>query len=228
MREELEARVRELSKRAGLGEVSPRVVLAAVAVVGVALVLGLLRWWPITTPDAGEAVPVVQAAPASAATSTPSSVGATQTQSVWVHVVGAVRHPGLYQLPSEARVEDAAVAAGGFLGNAAPEAVNLARKVSDGEQITFPTQDEAKQGLKGEPSGAGPGQVPSTAAARVNINTASTDELDGLPGVGPATALKIVADREANGAYSSVDDLGRVAGIGPKRLDELKDLVVVR
>jgi competence protein ComEA len=145
---------------------------------------------------------------------------------VWVHVVGAVRHPGLYDLESGARVEAAVEAAGGLLGNAAPEAVNLARKVADGEQIAIPTADEAERGgavvagAVGTPGGGG-------SVAKVNLNTATAEQLDTLPGIGPSTATKIVADREANGPYASPDDLGRVSGIGPKKLEGLKDLVSV-
>jgi len=140
----------------------------------------------------------------------------------------------MYELPSGARVAEAVEAAGGLLANAAQAGINLARIVADGEQISVPTADEVARGVAGGATGTGPGPAPpgtgasGVAQALVNINTADATALDALPGVGPSTAEKIVADREANGPFSSADDLGRVAGIGPKKLEELKPRVCVR
>jgi competence protein ComEA len=144
-----------------------------------------------------------------------------------VHVVGAVRHPGVQRLASGARVADAVQAAGGLLGNAAAEGVNLARIVQDGEQIVVPTRDQWAASTAGAAAGsagarAGPG------GGKVDINSADVATLDTLPGVGPTTAQRIVADREANGPFASVKDLGRVPGIGDKKLGSLKDLICVR
>jgi competence protein ComEA len=158
-------------------------------------------------------------------------------------VVGAVLHPGVYELPAVARVQDAVTAAGGMAGNAAQSSINLARPVADGEQIVIPTEDEYAKATAGAAtqnvSGAGKGVVsPGGASAEnpgappagtvVNINTADATALDALPGVGPSTAAKIVADREANGPFASADDLGRVSGIGPKKLEALKDFIRVQ
>jgi competence protein ComEA len=154
-----------------------------------------------------------------------------------VHVVGAVRRPGVYELPEGARVQDAVVAAGGVTRGAASEAVNLAQRVQDGEQVVVPTRDEvasgggAVAGVRGAGRGTGAGsavQAAGAPAARVNINTADATQLDALPGIGPSTAAKIVADRLANGPFSSADDLARIPGIGPKRIEQMKDLVCVR
>ena len=154
---------------------------------------------------------------------------------LYVHVIGAVRRPGMYELKSGARVADAVSAAGGLLANAAQAGVNLARVVADGEQISVPTADELARGVVSDAPGSGGGSAASpqdsgagSRQALVNINTADAAALDTLPGVGPSTADKIVADREANGPFSSADDLGRVAGIGPKKLEELKPRVCVR
>lgn len=231
MPQSIEDRVRELGKRAGLGDISPRIVVAALAVLAVAVAFAAWRWWPadgeVLTPEP----PVVaQGAPPGTADVATSGVAESVAGSnIWVHVVGAVRHPGLYDLPPESRVESVVAAAGGLLGNAAPEAVNLARKVADGEQVVIPTQDQVKRGTSAGPTTSGAAaSVGGAASGPIDLNSATAAQLDTLPGIGPATATKIVADREANGPYSSVTDLGRVTGIGPKKLEELKDLVNVR
>jgi len=233
MHEMVEAKARELAKRAGLGDVAPRVVLAALVVMGLAVLFAAWRWWP-----RGVDAPVVQtpqtvvAAVSDGATAAASGAAleASSSQCVWVHVIGAVRHPGLYSVDADSRVENAVDAAGGFLGNAAPEAVNLARKVADGEQIQIPTQDQAKQGGGAAPAAATAPQsaTSGTTQGPIALNNATAEQLDTLPGVGPATAAKIIADRETNGPFTSVDDLGRVAGIGPKKLEELRELVSVQ
>lgn len=233
MRGSVEERARDLAARAGLGEVSLQVVVVAVVVLALAVSLAAWRWWPREAePPVVEIQPEVAAGGALAGTSSGEGPPAetTPTARAWVHVVGAVRHPGLYEVDVESRVESAVAAAGGFIGNAAPEAVNLARRVTDGEQILVPTQDEAKKGIGASgatpPSGTGAGSV--TGAGPVDLNSATAEQLDTLPGIGPATATKIIADRDANGPFASVEDLGRVAGIGPKKLEELKDLISVR
>jgi competence protein ComEA len=128
-------------------------------------------------------------------------------------------------------------------GNAAQASINLARLLSDGEQIAIPTEDEYARANAGTASqngsGAGKGVAsPGGASAEnpgapsagtiVNINTADAAALDALPGVGPSTAAKIVSDREANGPFASADDLGRVSGIGPKKLEALRDFIRVQ
>jgi competence protein ComEA len=159
---------------------------------------------------------------------------ATESASVTVHVVGAVRMPGVYTLHKGARAADAVQAAGGFLGDAAPAALNLARLVEDGEQVVVPTAAEVAAGATAGSPGGGAGAAGAGAGGaaavggKVNLNTANATQLDALPGVGPATAAKIVADRETNGPFRSPDDLMRVPGIGAKKYDALKDLVTVR
>jgi len=233
MNEGMRERASDLAKRVGLGSVSPNTLIAVVCVLATALAIGAWRYWPraqvveAARPFGDDIV----AAQASAGAPEPSAV-ASSAPRVWVHVVGAVRHPGLYDLAADARVAAAVEAAGGVIGDAAPEAVNMARKVADGEQIAIPTREEAKRATGGAStavaSGAAPGVGLAQASGPVDINTATAEQLDSLPGIGPATATKIVADREANGPYSSVEDLGRVAGIGPKKLADLKDQICVR
>ncbi|WP_302389837.1 ComEA family DNA-binding protein [Eggerthella sinensis] len=146
-----------------------------------------------------------------------------------VHVGGAVAEPGVRELDEGARVQDAVDAAGGFAEGAARDALNLARVLVDGEQIVVPTLDEvaaAASGGAGE-SGTATLQGATTAGGKVNLNRATAAELDALPGVGPSTAEKIVADREANGPFGTVEDLKRVSGIGDKKFADLADLVCV-
>lgn len=140
---------------------------------------------------------------------------------IYVHVSGAVAHPGLYRLRPHARVVDAVAAAGGFADGADTDAVNLARDVTDGEQLHVAREGESTDQT---PSGSGSG---SGSDALVDLNTAGIDELDTLPRIGPALAERIVSWREQNGRFRSVDDLLAVPGIGDKMLASLRDLVRV-
>jgi competence protein ComEA len=133
-----------------------------------------------------------------------------------VDVVGAVRRPGLYRLSRGARVADALARAGGATPKAELDLVNLAAPIADGEQIVVP-----RRGSVVAAGSAGPG----TPAGPVHLNTATLEQLDALPGVGPVTAQKILDYRQQHGAFSSVDELDAVSGIGPARLEQLKGLV---
>lgn len=238
MHEEFTRRARELAERAGVAGLSPRVAAAAVAIMLLVAAFAVWRWLPSRTET-------FVARPSAAVAAGPSGVaddaGRAATRSaeptapgLWVHVVGAVRHPGLVELAAGARVSDAIGAAGGLLGNASAASVNLARKVTDGEQLVVPTEAEAQRGggggaaISATGGAGGTPAAPGTSAGPIDLNSATAEQLDTLPGVGPATALKIVADRETNGPFGSVDDLGRVSGIGPKKLEQLKDLICVR
>lgn len=234
IRDELEERLGELARRAGLSGAPPAAVAAGLVLACVAVVWAAWQWWPRGGEVTG-GVGVEQAAARSEPASVTPAVEASAA--VVVHVVGAVRHPGVYELASDSRVAAAIDAAGGALPNAVLAAVNLARPISDGEQILVPTEDEVASRAGAGAAAAGGAPVPggaagsgggSTPGAPVNINTADAAALDTLPGVGPSTAQKIVADREANGPFASPEDLGRVSGIGPKKLEQLKGLVSVR
>jgi competence protein ComEA len=132
-----------------------------------------------------------------------------------VDVAGAVRRPGLYRLGQGTRVADALAAAGGATARAEIELVNLAAPLADGEQVVVPAR-----GAAAAPGGA------SSPAAPLDLNTASLEQLDGLPGIGPTTAQKILDYRQAHGAFRSLEDLDAVPGIGPSRLAQLKGLVI--
>ncbi len=141
--------------------------------------------------------------------------------SVVVHVAGAVRNAGVYRLRAGARVNDAVARAGGATPRADLSQVNLAAKVEDGRQVLVPRRVATPPAA---PTGtAAPGQP----TAPVSLNTATLEQLDTLPGVGPATAQKIVDYREQHGGFGSVDELGEVPGIGDVRLAALRDLVRV-
>lgn len=159
-----------------------------------------------------------------------SGEDASAARTVCVHVGGAVAAPGVQELPEGARVQDAIEAAGGFSEGAATDALNLARVVADGEQVIVPSVEEqadaagAQQAASAAPGAAGSGV---SAGGKININRASASELDALPGVGPSTAEKIVADREANGPFATIEDLKRVSGIGDKKYAALADAICV-
>lgn len=142
-----------------------------------------------------------------------------------VHVVGKVHRPGLVTLTAGARVADAVTAAGGATRAAALSRINLARRPGDGEQILVPGPDDPIPPVAAAP-GAAPGQD-GTAGGPLNLNTASQSDLEELPGIGPVTAERIVAWRQAHQRFTRVDELGEVSGIGPKTLAQLRPLVTV-
>jgi competence protein ComEA len=152
---------------------------------------------------------------------------------VIVHVAGAVRKPGVYRLAGGARVADAVERAGGATRRADLGGVNLAAKLEDGRQIVVPVrartgaQAGATGGLTAGGATAGGGAVAAGPAAPVNLNSATPEQLDTLPGVGPATVQKILEYREQHGGFGSVEELGQVSGIGEKRLAALRDQVQV-
>lgn len=155
----------------------------------------------------------------------PASEQAVVTdQVVLVHVAGAVANPGVVELADGARVLDALARAGGAADDADLTAVNLARVVVDGEQIVVPRVGEAPVAAPGVSGSGGAG---SGAPGLVNLNAADATALETLPGVGPAIAARIIAWRDENGPFRSVDELLAVSGIGEKTLDGFRDLVTV-
>lgn len=143
-------------------------------------------------------------------------------EAVVVHVAGAVRNPGVYRVRATGRVRDAVRQAGGALARGDANAVNLAAKVADGQQVVIPRRAPSSPGAA---ASAGPAPGAQAPAAPISLSSATPEQLQELDGVGPATAAKIVAWRTANGGFRSVDDLGQVPGIGTKRLQTLRPLV---
>ena len=145
-------------------------------------------------------------------------------KSIFVHVDGEVATPGLIELPEGSRVNDAIQAAGGFTEEARHDAVNLARILTDGEQILVPSTAQADNDAGTTTTAS---SSPGTTSGKVNINTADAATLDTLPGVGASTAAKIVADREANGPFKTIEELKRVSGIGDKKFAQLEGSITV-
>lgn len=138
-----------------------------------------------------------------------------------VHITGAVPRPGVYALPKGARVQDGISAAGGFLAEAEKSGINLARPLEDGEQLDIPFVEGFS------PVVATPVETFQPTSDLIDINTATVDELDTLPGIGPTTAQKIVEYRDTNGPFLSKEDIVNVSGVGPTTYDRIKDLITV-
>ena len=204
-----------------------RMVLAAVSVL---VVCAGLVWLVRTEPPPVEAsLPTASVAPPSATLPPPapavSAAPDPPLAEVVVHVAGAVRTAGVYQLGPGARVDDAVRAAGGPVGDADLDGLNLAAPLIDGQRIYVPVVGEVDPAVV--PSGVPAATGSSVPTGPVDLNTATREQLESLPGVGPATAAAIVEDRERNGPFASVDDLDRVSGIGPAKLAAIRDLVTV-
>ncbi len=150
-----------------------------------------------------------------------STVEPPKPTQIGVDVVGAVQQPGLYYLTPDARVDDAVKAAGGLAPQADRDAVNLAARVKDEQQLRIPRVGEADlRTIASDVTTAGQ-------QARIDLNTADAAALEALPGIGPAGAKEIVAYRAAHGPFRSVEQLDDVSGIGPTTVDALRDLVIV-
>ncbi len=206
------------------------------AAVGLALLSGLLGdsgssavVLPMTKADD---VPSVGSRAASGAPAGPAPT--TAASALTVHVAGAVSAPGIVRLPLGARVADALAAAGGLRGDADSDRLNLAETLSDGVRLYVPAIGQAvlpqPVSAGGVHLGGGGGGVdgePSTPAAPLDLNSATAEQLDSLPGVGPSTAAAIIGYRDSHGPFRSVDELDEVRGIGPAKLEQLRELVVV-
>lgn len=151
-----------------------------------------------------------------------------------VHIIGAVPRPGLYEFAEGARVQDAIDAAGGLLASANVSVINLAALIEDGQQLTIPYKDgEMPQAgssedalvLPGEPA---PEPLSESSGDKININTASLEELDELPGIGPTIAQRIVDYRTENGPFQTIEDIMNVSGVGPSTFDNIKELIIAQ
>jgi competence protein ComEA len=141
-----------------------------------------------------------------------------------IHVAGAVRDPGVYRLTAGARVDDAVQRAGGATRRADLGGLNLAAKLEDGRQVLVPERAARGGGGATVAGGAAPEPAPGQP---LNINTATLEQLDGLSGIGPLTAQKIIDYREELGGFGSVEELGEIPGIGEKRLASLREEVTL-
>ncbi len=184
---------------------SRRRLLAGVVLAVLVVVLGVRHFaGSARVSPASSFAPIRATAPARAVT----------RRRIVVDVAGAVRRPGLYRLAPGTRIADAVAIAGGATRTADITLVNLAAPLADGEQVLVPIRGAATSPAAGSPT------------APLDLNSASAEQLDALPGIGPATAAKIVAFRQAHGPFHSVADLDAVPGIGASRIAQLKGLVV--
>ncbi len=146
---------------------------------------------------------------------------------VIVYITGAVPRPGIYALPEGSRVQDGIAAAGGFLAEAERTDINLAAFLIDGEELDIPFVEGGSPVLptpvENNPVLPGSG----SSSELIDINTASSVELEALPGIGPTTAQKIIEYRQTNGAFVSIEDIINVSGIGPGLYERIKDLITV-
>jgi competence protein ComEA len=182
----------------------------ALALGALVLVVALLGFRHLTrSSGAAVAVPPVAGAP----------VKHRKTVLV-VHVVGAVRRPGLYRLPGGSRVNDAVERAGGATRKANLEGINLAAPLADGLQVVVSSKIPGSQ-----PTAAASGSTGGASQGPLDLNSATLEQLEALPGVGPVTAQKILDYRQQHGAFTSVSQLDAVPGIGPAHMAQLKGLV---
>ena len=210
-------------------------VIAAIAVL--VAVLATLNDQPAPVVSAKlPPVEMVSSAARPSSSETPQPDQEAPDQQTVVSVVGLVHQPGLVTLAPGSRIADAVSAAGGALDGADLIGLNLAGHITDGQQIVVGVATPAGQPAvlgssvtPGSSRAAGPSSAPADATARgpLDLNTATVEQLDELPGVGPVTADAIVAWRSAHGKFTSVDQLGDVDGIGPARLEKLRNLLRV-
>ena len=191
---------------------------AALLILGVAAAAAVGLLWVLARPPASTAT----ALPAAGASDAPGL--ALSESEVIVHVAGAVARPGVYTLPGGSRVGEAVEAAGGARRRAVLDGLNLARVLTDGEQVVVP--------LPSASPGAAPGGAPATSGtpaaaggATVSLNQATLADLETLPGVGPVLGQRILDHRDAIGGFKSIDELRDVSGIGEKTFQSLAPLV---
>jgi competence protein ComEA len=214
---------------------------AAVLTAVLAMVLGGWFWWHVAT-GAPEVVPLSEVSPSTVqlpaadggdATAPSVEGNAAGTRKIIVHVAGAVARPGVVELPQGSRLHEAIDAAGGSTAAADPDRLNLASVLEDGQKVLVPVRGdpasaEPASGEAGGATGSGAGQSGSGApGGKIDLNTASVEELATLPRVGPVLAQRIVDWRKQHGRFKAVQELDAVDGVGPKMLEALLPLVRV-
>ncbi|WP_051326209.1 helix-hairpin-helix domain-containing protein [Glycomyces tenuis] len=207
-RRQMTDRVEKIQARLGLSHAN-RWVLAAVAfvVAAVGLFVTILAW--------------PESEPTATAAAEPAASAAAAPETIVVSVAGAVNEPGIVELEEGSRVADAIEAAGGLSDGADLGFLNLARVVADGDLVAVPDAS-AETGEAGAAPGGG-----AAAGGLVNINVADEETLASLTGIGPVLAERIIAYREENGSFQSVDELSEVQGVGPKLLEQIREQVTL-
>jgi competence protein ComEA len=217
-----------LRGRVGLGRGPVLLVVLVVAVACVVTGVAVMRMGggsdPVSPAPTARSAPLVSTAPGSSPSGWSSASPASASRTVTVDVAGKVRRPGVRTLPVGSRVVDALRRAGGARGGVDLTGLNLARVLVDGEQILV---GRAAAAVPGGLAGSSSASAPPATGSLVNLNTATEEQLDTLPGVGPVTAQKILQWRAAHGAFSAVDELLEVDGIGEKTLADLAPLVTL-
>ena len=206
-------------------------IVLGLAIVAVSVIVSMIGPWGQSStvapgPDSGsgsESAVSESAVSESTGSSASESLDGFGDDGTWVHVVGSVIDPGLYLVPVGSRVIDAIMSAGGLLETADQCGINLARPLSDGEQLIVPSKPagEAASGCQTVPSGGSSGG----ASGPISLSRADFATLDSLPGIGPTLAQRIIDWRTANGGFTSVDQLADVSGIGDKLFSQLQSLV---
>lgn len=216
--------VDSLKAKVGIGSTSPLVLFGLSAVIiAVVLSIGFMAWGSFTS--SGIVVEHSEKSPQS------QEYESSSSQLIYVHIAGEVSNPGMYELKHDARVFDAIDAAGGLTESADQLSINLARQVTDGEQIVVQAYIEAEPG-NSKSTDASDSGLPSSSntevlSSKVNINTASASELITLDGIGESTAAKIIAYRQANGSFASIEEIKKVSGIGDRKYEAIKDRITV-
>ena len=196
---------------ANLPNIDPRLFKVAAGISGASLLTGGFLW--------------LQGKPTEVAVTEPVVVTESAATVVVVHVVGEVKEPGVYDLPTNSRVTDAIEAAGGATKDADLTSLNLARVLFDGEQIFIGNINSVS--APSNSSSSSSGSSGTNPAGRININMANAAQLDQLPGIGPVIAGRIVEYRNQNGPFRQLTDLKQVSGIGDAVYDKIKDLITL-
>lgn len=240
--DDISLRARSLLRQAGLSNVPKPALLGVIALTLCILLFGIWHFWPHANEDFSTALAVQSQSTSKSvslsanASATEESAGAGSKQpasgTIVVDVEGAVERPGLVELESGSRVGDAVQAAGGLCPDAVAASVNLAQRLEDGMQIVIAREGETQESGQSIASGVVSGgkvssQGAKAASSKININTASAEELQQLSGIGPSLSERIVDYRESNGRFSQIEDLQNVSGIGETRFANLKDKICV-
>lgn len=153
-----------------------------------------------------------------------------EKSNIKVYVTGEVNAPGVIELEEGARIQDAIEGAGGIKAEANLKSINLAYEVSDGEKIYVPNLSEvSEEEIEEEPSSEGSSSSSSSSSkGKININKATETELTSIPGIGASTAQKIIAHREENGKFKTIEDIKNVSGIGDSKYEKMKDAICVK
>ena len=178
----------------------------------------------VKTNEESSAQAIQESSTESSSTQSSLTTSSTTENQLCVYICGQVANPGVYYLDEGSRVCDVVECAQGFLEDASPESLNLAREIQDGEQITVPSKEEAS-GSSNTPSTQQTSA--SSASSLINVNSASATELEEIPGIGPSLAQRIVTYRTTQGSFKSIDELENVSGIGSKKLESMRAYVCV-